>query len=145
MYDPTNFHDELNRKTYDALIWLVNQKRQEAISDASFKVGVISIWNCVSGLAGGEIGEQLNSLVNETASVQGEEKTSVFVNKSTGWGIVVRWVIGSTKVTYDYFAKTNAGIQKTGVKDFNLNSAKDALDYFEQSGKYFESNGFERF
>ncbi len=145
MYDPTNFPDELNRKAYDALIWLVNQKQQKTISDASFRVGMISIWNCVSGLVDATVEEQIDALVNHTASMKGEEKTSVWVCEQTGWGVILRWEVGSTKVTCDYFSQGNRTIQKTGVKDFNLNSPKDASDYFDRTEKYFESNGFKRF
>ena len=98
MYDPTNLPDELNRKTLSAIQYLLDKNRTGELSDNDFKTGVISIWNAVSGLVSGQMAELLDSIINSTADIKGEEKVAIFLNEKNNFFYVVRWIVGSNKV-----------------------------------------------
>lgn len=131
MYDPTNFHDELNRKVFNALTWLTQKRRDGEISDTSFKVGVISVWNCVSGFAFG-MSEFLDDLINKISEIKNEEKVEIFFDESANFFFVVRWIVGSTKIQID---KLFQNTFNSAIKQYK--TAKDAETAFE---KFVESS-----
>lgn len=127
MYDPTNLPDELNRKTLSAIQYLLDKNRTGELSDNDLKTGVISIWNVVSGLVSGQMAELLDSIINSTADIKGEEKVAIFLNEKNNFFYVVRWVVGSNKVELSVHSQ----VSNYTIKECESSmEAKNAFDLF---------------
>lgn len=133
MYDPTDFHDELNRKTIGALSYLANQLSSGEISEYAFKTGIISIWNCVSGLVSDDVEAIIDDVLNKQAGVTGDEKTEIFLDRTNNLFYVVRgWSAGLT-VHIDKMAN---GARSSTIKSFE--TAKEANDFFKKAVEVFQ-------
>lgn len=77
---PPNLADEINRKTVEALEWLVLAVEQDKITNAQFDAAVNAIWITSSGLVDRDVTELMSEAVSR--KIDGFTRKRIFSNTS---------------------------------------------------------------
>lgn len=93
METPPSIKEELTRKSLDQLESLLLGRASGAITEAQFAIGIDTLWNCVSGLAGKEFFE----LISMVKVNKNDESFRRQVMMMSAGGL--HWILTVTDVT----------------------------------------------
>ncbi|PLC44504.1 hypothetical protein C0Q88_07440 [Ralstonia pickettii] len=128
--------EELDRKTFETLEWLFGAVRRGNLTQDQFSTGVDTLFMAVSGLLGKDFIDLITAAQAECSN-EAPVLKRVFVNGKKI--LVIKWTVGSTRVTV---GKRVNGLATGGhIKDFD--SALDAKNTFEHLCHVVTSKGFE--
>lgn len=127
--------EELDRKTYETLEWLIERREQGQISDDQFHTGVDATFNTVSGL----VSEDIFRLVSEASTIVARRSTihkKVFV--MSGFTSVVNWKANTTTILH-VICKNGEQVREMPK---TYASAMETKSAFENSSKDYLKNGW---
>lgn len=97
-HEPPSIRDEIDRKAWECLERLVRHQSQGKIGTEGLGIGIRSVWETVSGLAGEQINELAGQLHKECA-IAATPVVRVFRHIDSGQpAAVVRWTPGDLRV-----------------------------------------------
>lgn len=97
--NPNDLRSEIDRKAWECLERLVRHQSQGKIGTEGLGIGIRSVWETVSGLAGEQISELANQLQKECA-VSASPVIRIFRHIESGQpAAMVRWTPGTLQVT----------------------------------------------
>lgn len=115
--------EEINRKAFDTLEWLLSSQRAGNLTDVQLHTGVHAVWNTVSGLVTDSVGELISTATAVCAEAAAWEKRH-FVKEGTL--VTVAHQAGESA----FEARVRQGVSKRiEVKKYdNPREAKDAMN-----------------
>ncbi len=141
MYDPTNYIDELNRKTLESLKTLTQKYKEGQIDCNAFKTSLEAIWEVSAGLCSSEIGNLLSDALNAAKRHYEDENGQKFsihkeIPENSGWRYLFTLPLNGLEITIVD--------QDTGeVKSRHFSSYEDAKAHFEAYKQFYQKkNGW---
>lgn len=95
-----NLRDELNRKSFDTVEWLIDSARAGKLSEAQFSTGVDAVFMCVNGL----VDDQMLEIVTAATDLCGKGpvvEKRIFTRGADA--LVVQWQVGESSLRWDSF------------------------------------------
>ncbi|TSP14018.1 hypothetical protein [Cupriavidus campinensis] len=123
---PPTLQEEIERKSFEALDWLITSAALGKLSDAQFSTGLDTLFMAVNGLVRGQAFLDLMSAAQSEADAGSVNERRVFMRKD-GQVVVLAWEVGSMRVTvsmyreaalvaqrhfdFDSYAEAKSGLQ----------------------------------
>ena len=98
MCDPTNFTDELNRKTFESLMDAAKRYQDGHIDENAYKAAVEAIYGVVAGLVSTQVAETVDEAVNAVSKYLESKTFCMFLN---GKYTSLTWFVGSSELIFE--------------------------------------------
>lgn len=130
-------YEELNRKTFETIEWLVMGLQNGRLTNEQFSMGVDTLFMTVNGLVDKDFIRMVTEAQEQCKDVKPEVKR-IFNAPGTAEARFIRWSVGSRKVTT---SKREFGLAVGGtIKEFD--DAKTAMEFVDRFSSILLKQGW---